>query len=62
VQLTLLTEPCNGGSCPTVYATDQGTYVVQGAVVTDPEALAALNLPAGETAVEVPRELLDGLK
>jgi len=45
-----------------VYATDRGTVVVQGAVVADPEALAALNLPAYETAVEVPASLLASLK
>lgn len=32
--------------------------LVQGYVVDDPEALSALNLPAGETVVEVPWELL----
>jgi uncharacterized Ntn-hydrolase superfamily protein len=53
---------CSGGSCPTVYATDRGTLVVQGAIVTDPEALAAVNLPAHETLVEIPRELLAALK
>jgi hypothetical protein len=49
---------CTGGTCPTAYLTDRGTAVVQGYVVDDPEALAALGLPAGETAVEVPVELL----
>ncbi len=52
---------CNGGSCPTVHVTDRGTYVVQGWVLKDQEALASLDLPEGETAVEVPRELIDGL-
>jgi len=49
---------CNDGTCPTVYATERGTYVVQGAVVTDREALASVSLPPHETLVEVPRELL----
>ena len=53
---------CSGGTCPAVYATDRGTVVVQGAVVADPEALAALNLPAYETAVEVLASLLASLK
>jgi hypothetical protein len=53
---------CSGGTCPAVYATDRDTVVVQGAVVADPEALAALNLPAYETAVEVPASLLASLK
>lgn len=47
------------GSCPTIYETDRGTYVIQGQVVTDPEALADLrHVLQGETFVEVPRELL----
>ena len=49
------------GSCPSVYETDRGTLVVQGWRVTDSEAIAALaerGLPAHETAVEIPLELL----
>jgi hypothetical protein len=53
---------CSGGTCPTVYATDRGTVVVQGERVTDPDALAAMNLPEHETAVEVPASLLASLK
>jgi len=53
---------CSGGTCPAVYATDRGTVVVQGAIVTDPEALAALSLPEHETVVEVPASLLASLK
>jgi hypothetical protein len=47
------------GSCPTIYETDRGTYVIQGQVVTDLEALADVRdvLP-GETFVEVPMQLL----
>jgi hypothetical protein len=47
------------GSCPTIYETDRGTYVIQGQTVTDAEALGDLRhvLP-GETFVEVPKELL----
>jgi hypothetical protein len=52
---------CSGGTCPAVYETDRGSYVVQGAIVTDPDALAALDLPAHETAVEVPASLLASL-
>jgi hypothetical protein len=53
---------CQGGTCPAVWETDRGTLVVQGAVVTDPQAVADANAPAGETLVEVPRELLASLK
>ncbi|PRX99121.1 hypothetical protein [Allonocardiopsis opalescens] len=48
-------------TCPTMWRTDRGTYVVQGYIVTDPEELATLNLPPGETAVEVPARLLERL-
>ena len=53
---------CDDGTCPTLFLTDRGTYVVQGSIVTDPEALATMKLPAHETAVEVPAELLASLK
>jgi hypothetical protein len=53
---------CDDGTCPTLFLTDRGTYVVQGAIVTDPDALDAMNLPAHETAVEVPTELLAALR
>ena len=61
MQLTFLGTTSNSGSCPNLYATDRGTYVVQGSRVTDPEALAALRergLPDHETAVEIPAALL----
>jgi hypothetical protein len=45
--------------CPTLYASDRGTYVVQGWTVTDPEALGDLrDVLEGESFVEIPRELL----
>ena len=45
--------------CPTLYATDRGTYVVQGWTVTDPEALGDLrDVLEGESFVEIPKELL----
>ena len=53
---------CSGGTCPAVYETDRGTIVVQGAIVTDPQALASVDLPANEALVEVPMELLAELK
>lgn len=63
MKLTLVAGACNDGkTCPAVYRTDRGTRVVRGYVVDDPEALAALDLPPGETAVEVPVELLDGAR
>jgi hypothetical protein len=43
---------------PTLYRTDRGSWVVQGWIVTDPEALAALEIPEGETCVEIPDRMI----
>ena len=43
---------------PTLYATDRDTYLVQGYTVTDPDALAQMRIPDGETVVEVPKRLM----
>ena len=43
---------------PTLYRTDRGSWVVQGWVVTDPDALAAMAIPDGETCVEIPDRLV----
>jgi hypothetical protein len=48
----------DGKTCPTLAATDRGSYVVVGKVVTDPEALGALGIGDDEMAVEVPASLL----
>lgn len=61
MKLTFRGTSSSHGSCPSVYETDRGTLVVQGWRVTDAEAIAALaerGLPAHETAVEIPLELL----
>lgn len=47
---------------PTVYRTDRNTWVVQGWTVTDPEALAQLDIPDGETCVEIPDRLIPLLR
>lgn len=61
MKLTVIasSDNCTGGTCPTAYLTDRGTYIIQGDPVTDEEALALLALPAGETAVEVPAWLAE---
>jgi hypothetical protein len=47
----------DGQTCPAIWLEEEtGDVVVQGYEVTDPAILAALGLPAGETAVRVPRE------
>ena len=58
MQLRLLGTSSERGDCPTVYETDEGTLVVQGWKVLDADALAEMKLPEHETAVEIPRSLL----
>ena len=49
---------CDNGTCPAVYVSDRGTAVVQG----DPVATHTdgLTLGEGETAVELPSEVILG--
>jgi hypothetical protein len=60
MRLTLIGKDpgSNPTGSPTIYCTDQGSWVVQGWVVTDAEALAAMSIPEGETAVEIPDRML----
>jgi len=48
---------CAGGRCPTVYETDNGTYVIQGYQI-DTNLIS--DLPQGETVIELPKEFLEG--
>lgn len=48
----------NPTGSPTLYRTDRGSWVVQGWLVTDPEALAQMNIPEGESCVEIPDRLV----
>lgn len=48
----------NPTGSPTVYRTDRDSWVVQGWVVTDPDALAEMDIPAGETCVEIPDRMV----
>lgn len=59
MKLRLLGSNSTGGQSPTLYETDRGTYVIQGWKVADTEALSAMNIPNHETAIEVPKALLD---
>jgi len=43
---------------PTLYKTDRDSWLVQGWVVADPGTLAAMNIPEGETVVEIPDRLV----
>lgn len=61
MRLTYLGKTNDSGTndCPALYRTDRGTYVVQGKIVTDPDALADLRqLAADESCVEVPADVL----
>jgi chloramphenicol 3-O-phosphotransferase len=48
---------CNGGGCPAIYATPQGSYVIIGRRLSNQEK-AGLPMDVIEDALEVPRELL----
>ena len=60
MRLTLIgKDPAsNPTGSPTVYRTDRGSWVVQGWVVTDHEALARMDIPEGEACVEIPDRML----
>lgn len=58
MQLTRLAGTCpDGRTCPTIFETDRGTAVVQGYQLAADD-LKQIVLPDGETAVEIPIELL----
>jgi hypothetical protein len=52
----------NPTGSPTVYRTDRDSWLVQGWVVTDPDALAQMDIPEGETAVEIPDRIIHFFK
>jgi hypothetical protein len=58
MKVTKLGSVSEDGKSPTLFDTDRDTYLVQGFRVTDPEALAALEVPGHETVVEIPKTLL----
>ncbi|MGX4695139.1 hypothetical protein [Streptomyces sp. JNUCC 63] len=62
MKLRFLGTNSTGGDCPTLYATDQDSYIVQGWQLFANELLMQLDIPEGETAVEVPTELFEHLK
>ncbi|WP_086820241.1 hypothetical protein [Allokutzneria sp. NRRL B-24872] len=64
MKLTHLGTESGTSGCPTAFATDRGTFVIQGWKVTDGDALAEMRrrgLPEHETAVEIPAALLKHL-
>jgi hypothetical protein len=58
MRIRFLGKETSGGDSPTLYATDRQTYLVQGYKATDPEILAKLDIPQGETCVEIYARLL----
>ncbi|MEV0683194.1 hypothetical protein AB0I35_04925 [Nocardia sp. NPDC050378] len=47
----------NPSGSPTLYKTENG-WIVQGWIVTDPEILAKMDIPEGESCVEIPDRLV----
>ncbi len=61
MRLILLRAICDDGrTCPNINATDRGTFLVQGYLVTDLE-LGGHMPGAGESVVEIPTSLLPEL-
>lgn len=58
MKLRFLGKDSTPDDSPTLYATDQESYVVQGWIVTDPEILARHPVPDDEGLVEIPPALL----
>jgi hypothetical protein len=61
LKLTFLGKDSTPDDSPTLYATDQDSYVVQGWIVTDPGILARHAVSDDEALVEIPPALLDHL-
>lgn len=63
-RLARLRGTCDQGNvCPTLhYQTGSHEFLIQGYTVTDPQGLAGLNPPAGQTVVRVPTSLLPELQ
>lgn len=58
MEIRFLGKETDHGDSPTLYATDRGTYLVQGWNTTDPEILNELDVPEGETVVEIYARLM----
>lgn len=59
MKLRILGTESGKDGCPALYATDRGTFVVQGKLVIDEEAVASLvDVREDEFYVEIPKGLL----
>jgi hypothetical protein len=54
MKVTKLASTCDIRECPTIYATDRNTILVQGETPLD----HGLRIPAHETIVEIPVDLI----
>ncbi|MET7403464.1 hypothetical protein ABZS66_59330 [Dactylosporangium sp. NPDC005572] len=61
MRLRFLGKESTPSNSPTLYASDNDSFIVQGWVVTDPAVLTDLTVSDAETVVEVPPKLLDFL-
>jgi hypothetical protein len=61
MEIRFLGKETEHGDSPTLYATDRGTYLVQGWKVTAPEIFVKLDVPESETVVEIYAHLLTHL-
>jgi hypothetical protein len=61
MKLRFLGKNSTPGDSPTLYASDQDTYVIQGWKVYANDVLMKLDVPDGQTVVEVPTELFEHL-
>jgi hypothetical protein len=57
--LTMLATSCASGTCPTIFQSDRGTYVIQGYAVD--AGRAGVTLAPDELLVEIPADLLAGI-
>ena len=56
LRLELIGDLCGSGTCPSVYRTNRGTFVVQGRALTAQET--GIDVALGEGLVEVPAGLI----
>ncbi|MFF2922672.1 hypothetical protein ACFVTP_09750 [Streptomyces celluloflavus] len=61
MKLRFLGKNSTPGDSPTLYASDQDSYVVQGWKIFAQDLLMQLDVPEGQAAVEVPTELFEHL-
>lgn len=61
MKLRFLGKNSTPGDSPTLYASDQDSYVIQGWKVLANDLLMQLDVPEGQTVVEVPTELFEHL-